>query len=67
MDPATLVSLIQLAAKLAQSGVQLYEDSKSVLSETDIAKIKAALAEAQKATAAYRPLVDAALNEAAQH
>lgn len=66
MDPAVIVSLIELAAKLVQSGVQLYEDGKHVMSETDIAKIKAALAAAQNATAAYRPLVDAALDDAAE-
>lgn len=67
MDPTTVISLIELAAKVIQSGVQLYEDSNTTLSETDLAKIKAALAAAQAATAAYRPQVDAALDAAAQH
>lgn len=66
MDPATLIALVKLAAELAQSGVQLYEDSKSTLSETDIATIKAHLAAAQAATAAYRPQVDAALDAASK-
>lgn len=67
MDPAIIVSLVELAAKVIQSGVQLYEDSNTTLSETDLVKIKAALSSAQAATAAYRPQVDAALDAAAQH
>lgn len=67
MDPTTIVNLIELAAKLVQSGIDLYNNSQSVLSETDIAKIKATLAEVQKATAEFRPLVDAALDDAAKH
>lgn len=66
MDPTTILALIQLASKVIESGVQLYEDSKSTMSATDIAQIQAALAAAQAATAAYRPQVDAALDAAAK-
>jgi hypothetical protein len=65
MDPATILALIQLASKLIETGTQLYEDSKSTLSETDIATIKANLAKVQALTAAYRTEVDTALDEAA--
>jgi hypothetical protein len=65
MDPATILALIQLASKLIETGTQLYEDSKSTLSETDIATIKANLAKVQALTAVYRTEVDTALDEAA--
>jgi len=59
--------MIEALAKLVQSGVQLYNDSKAILSETDVAVIHANLANVQALTAAYRPQVDAALDEAAKH
>lgn len=65
MDSTTLTALIESIAGLVQTGVTLYEDSKSTLSETDTAAIEANLAKAQAATAAYRPQVDAALDAAA--
>lgn len=65
MSPEMILALIDLAAKLVATGTQLYEDSKTTLSETDIAAIKAKLAEVQALTASYRPLVDAALEAAA--
>ena len=66
MDPATILALIQLAGKLLESGVSLYEQSQATMSESDNAKIQAALVAAQAATAKLRPQVDAALDAAAK-
>jgi hypothetical protein len=67
MDPATIIAAIQALASLVQEGVKLYNDSNTVLSETDTAAIHAALLKAEEATAALRPKVDAALEAAAQN
>lgn len=66
MTPEMILALIQLAGKLLETGVSLYESSKATMSETDIAKIQTALEEAQMATAKWRPLVDAALDAASK-
>ncbi len=62
------VEIIQLLAMATKAGLELYQDyqsGKAVLSESDAKKIHAALLDAEAATAALRPLVDAALEAAA--
>lgn len=67
MDAQLILALVELAGRLVTTGTQLYEDSKATMSQTDAAAIKAKLAEVQALTASYRPLVDAALDAAANH
>lgn len=60
-DVTAIVALIQAASSVIKTGVETYNAVQGTLSETDAAKIHAALLEAQAATASLRPQVDAAL------
>jgi hypothetical protein len=66
MPIAMIVTLVQLAAQLIQTGVQAYVNIKGVISATDLTAIKTALAQAEAASASLRPQVDAALDAAAK-
>lgn len=66
MDPTLIIKLLLLGASLVKEGIDFFEKSKATLSETDRAKIKAALTEAQEMTKNLRPIVDAALDEASK-
>ena len=56
-----LEALVNAAAQIAP----LFEEGKSVLSETDANAVHAALTKAEAATATLRPQVDAALSQVA--
>lgn len=66
MTPTIIISLIQLAAQMIQSGVQFYQQSQTTLSATDLAAIQKALKDAQTAGDQLRPQVDAALDAASK-
>lgn len=66
MGAAAIIALIEAGVQALQTGYDLYQKTQSTLSETDSAAIKKALADAQAATAALRPQVDAALDAAAK-
>lgn len=61
-----IIQLVMLGTKMLNGYLDAVAKGKAVLSETDAAKIKAALAEAQAATNALRPRVDTALQAASQ-
>lgn len=66
MGALEIINLIEIAAK---AGMDLYAKWKAgeiVLSDTEVASVHAALLNAEAATAALRPLVDADLAEAAK-
>jgi len=67
MNADLIVKLLIFGAGLIKDGIDLYNKYQSTMSETDIVKVKAALAEAQATTANIRPIVDAALDEAAKN
>lgn len=66
MDVALILKLIAFGTDLLKAGTELYEKSQETLSETDLQKIKAALAEAQAQTEWIRPQVDLALDAASK-
>lgn len=66
MDPITIISTLEAAVKAGIDLYNEYEAGRVVLSETDLTKIKAALASSQALTAALAPKVDAALDAAAK-
>lgn len=66
MNAEAIISLINAGVQAIQTGYDLYNQTKAVLSEEDQAKIKKALADAQDATNVLRPQVDAALEEASK-
>lgn len=66
MGVEAIIALIAAGTQAIQTGYNLYQQSQSTMSETDLAKIKAALEQAQAATAIIRPQVDAALDAAAK-
>ncbi len=66
MNPLLIAQLIEALASVAQEGMALYTNGKTVLSETDLQVIHAALLKAEAATAALRPQVDAALDAASK-
>lgn len=66
MDPATIAMIIEALAKAAVVGYNLYNDSSSVLSESDAKLIHDALVKAEAATALLRPKANLALDEASQ-
>lgn len=66
MDAETLIEIITLGGKIISGAAAVIAKGKIVMSETDAARIKAALAEAQAATTALRPRVDEALAAASK-
>lgn len=54
------------AAKLANTLIAKWQAGEVVLSETDVAAVHEALLQAEAATAALRPQVDAALDAASK-
>lgn len=66
MDPTEIIAIIQGAISIFNSVSTLIAEGRVVLSATDAQQIKDALAKAEAATDAIRPVVDAALDEAAQ-
>lgn len=66
MDPLLLIKLLTLGASLVKEGIDLYNNSKDTLSETDKAKIEQALRDAQEVTKGLFPVVDDALTQAAK-
>lgn len=65
MDPVTIITALTAAAKAAMELYNDYQAGKVILSETDAQAVHAALLQAEAATAALRPLVDASLDAAA--
>jgi hypothetical protein len=65
MDPLTMIAIINALSSVVQEGVKLYNNSETVLSQTDAQAIHEALLKAEAATKALRPQVDAALSAAA--
>lgn len=63
---AALIAIIQSAPLLINEATELYQALKGDLSESDIAKIDAALATAQAADAAATAKADVALDAASQ-
>jgi hypothetical protein len=64
----SIMLIIQILEALANAAAQiapLFEDGKSVLSETDAHAVHDALSKAEAATATLRPQVDAALSQVA--
>jgi hypothetical protein len=66
MSAELIIQLVTLAAKLIAGITDDIVKGKTVMSETDAKRIKAALAENQAATIAMRPVVDAALDAASK-
>lgn len=66
MTEDIIVSLLGILSRTAVLLAPLLAEGKAVLSETDAAKIHDALLQAEAATAALRPQVDAALAAAAK-
>ncbi len=66
MSLALVVQILEALAEAAGAVAPLIADGQEVLAESDAARIHAALAKAQAATAALRPQVDAALDAAAK-
>jgi hypothetical protein len=63
------IAVIEALTEAAKAGMELYqqyEAGKIVLSETDANAVHQALLAAEAATAALRPMVDAALDAAAK-
>lgn len=66
MSATLIIQIINGLVAAISALVPLFEEGKSVMSQTDAQAIKDALTKAQEATAALRPQVDAALDAAAQ-
>lgn len=66
MDPITVIATATAAIQALNTLYQDYQAGRVVLSETDAAAVHAALMQAEAATAALRPLVDAALDAASK-
>lgn len=66
MDPITIISTATAAIQALNTLYQDYSAGRVVLSETDAAAVHDALVQAEAATAALRPLVDAALDAASK-
>lgn len=65
MTVSWIIELIDLLADTALKVAPLIAEGRTLLSETDAARIHDALNKAESATAALRPQVDAALSKAA--
>ncbi|MBV8977075.1 MAG: hypothetical protein JO261_02515 [Alphaproteobacteria bacterium] len=65
MTVTMIVQALEALAALLGQLVPLFEEGQSVVGETDVAQVHAALAKAEAATATLRPQVDAALAQAA--
>lgn len=66
MSVTLVIQILEALANAAAQIAPLFEDGKSVLSETDAGAVHAALTKAEAATASLRPQVDAALGQAAR-
>lgn len=66
MNPQLLLTIIKLATAAITGVTDLMAKGQVVMSRTEAAEIKDALAASQAATAAMRPRVDAALDAAAK-
>lgn len=66
MGVSEILTLLELAAKAIPVALNAYDEIKDTLSESDAAKIKQALSDAQAATDQIRPLVDSALDAASK-
>lgn len=66
MDVLTIINAASAGVKALVDLYAEYEAGKVVLSETDLAKIKATLADAQALTAELAPKVDAVLDAASK-
>lgn len=66
MNAQLILTIIELATKAIAGVGELMAKGKVVMSQTEASAIKAALVDAQAATAALRPRVDAALDAAAK-
>lgn len=66
MGVAEIIQIAQAGIKGLTDLYAAYEAGKAVLSETDLAKIKATLAQAQALTNELAPKVDAALDAASK-
>lgn len=65
MSVTLIIQILEALANAAAQIVPLFEEGKSVLSETDANAVHDALSKAEAATATLRPQVDAALSQAA--
>lgn len=66
MDPTLIVNAAVAGIKALADLYAEYEAGRVVLSETDLAKIKASLAQSQAITAELAPKVDAVLDAASK-
>ncbi len=66
MSATLIIQILEALANIAGQVVPLFTQGQTVLSETDVAAVHAALVKAEQATAALRPQVDAALAQAAK-
>jgi hypothetical protein len=64
MSVMLVIQILEALANAATQIAPLFEEGKSVLSETDASAVHAALTKAEAATATLRPQVDAALSQA---
>ncbi len=65
MTVTLIVQILEALGNALGQLAPLFDEGKSVLSETDAAAVHAALTKAEAATAVLRPQVDAALAKAA--
>ena len=63
MSVTLVIQILEALASAAAQIAPLFEDGKSVLSQTDAGAVHAALRKAEAATATLRPQVDAALGQ----
>jgi hypothetical protein len=64
MSVMLVIQILEALANAAAQIVPLFEEGKSVLSETDVSAVHAALTKAETATTTLRPHVDEALAQA---